>query len=83
MPDAKNNAKATGDTHPPEIEDQMGTPENMPEGVGADGTPRDGGQGRAQARELERDLADEAKPGKGENQAGFLKDRDAPGGGDA
>jgi hypothetical protein len=79
MPDAKNNAKQTGDTHPPEVEEKMGTPENMPEGVGADGTPRDRGQGRAQGRDLERDLENESRPGKGENQAGFLKDKDAPG----
>jgi hypothetical protein len=72
MPDAKNNAKLTGDTHPPEVEDTVpGLPEDMPEAMGADGTPRDRGQDSA--------LENEAHPGKGENQAGFLKDKDAPG----
>ena len=30
---------------------------------------------------LARDLEDEARPGDGENQAGFLKDKEAPSGG--
>ena len=55
MPDPKDNAKLTGDTHPPELEDA----------------------GPAATRSEEED---EATPGRGENQAGFLKDRDlAPG----
>ncbi|MCC2676152.1 MAG: hypothetical protein K0R58_3099 [Ramlibacter sp.] len=56
MPDPKDNAKLTGDTHPSEPD-------------------RDS---PAAARE---DAEDEATPGLGENQAGFVKDRDlAPGG---
>lgn len=70
MPDPKDNAKLTGDTHPPEVEDAVGAPEGLPDAVGADGTPRDRGQARAQD--------DEARPGKGENQAGFLKEKDTP-----
>ena len=64
MPDAKNNAKATGDTHLPEIEEK-----GAPQAGGASGGPPDG--------DLGRDLENEGRPGKGENQAGFLKDRDA------
>lgn len=57
MPDPKDDAKLTGDVHPPEAEDQ-----------------REGARGRNGS--LERELADESAPGKGENQAGFLKDRE-------
>jgi hypothetical protein len=38
--------------------------------VGADGTPEDRGQSR--------DLEHESRPGQGENQAGFLKEKDTP-----
>jgi hypothetical protein len=48
MPDPKDNAKQTGDTHPPELEDT----------------------GPAAAE----DSKIESTPGKGENQAGFLKE---------
>jgi hypothetical protein len=48
MPDPKDNAKQTGDTHPPELEDT--------------------GPAAADDTEVER------TPGKGENQAGFLKE---------
>jgi hypothetical protein len=59
MPDPKDNAKLTGDTHPPELEDT----------------------GPAAARGEEED---EATPGRGENQAGYVKDRDlGPGGKDS
>ena len=75
MPDPKDNAKLTGDTHPPELEGTPSAADEMPDEIGADGTPRDRGQAR--------DLEDEARPGKGENQAGFLKDKDAPGRGKA
>lgn len=50
MPDAKDNAKATGDTHPPELDRTKGSAQDT----------------------------DEATPGRGINQAGFIKDRDAP-----
>ena len=72
MPDAEDNAKLTGDTHPPEVEEATpGLPDDAPRGADADGTER--------ARGMARDLADEGRPGKGENQAGFLKDKDAAG----
>jgi hypothetical protein len=67
MPDAKDNAKQTGDTHPPDVED-------MDEGrARAEGTPADG--------TLDRELENEGRGGKGINQAGYLKDKDAPGAG--
>ncbi len=54
-----------------------GTPEGMPQAVGADGTPR----GRADGKpEFEREAAankGDAKPGKDINAAGFIKDKDA------
>ena len=88
MPDAKDNAKASGDVHPPEVEDvaQQG-PRGHPETEGAFGSPKDS----TPSRDLEtegafgaggsgdRDRENEARPGKGENQAGFLKDKEAPG----
>jgi hypothetical protein len=43
----------------------------VPGVMGADGTPGDRGQSR--------DLAHESRPGQGENQAGFLKEKDTPG----
>jgi hypothetical protein len=70
MPDPKNNAKASGDVHPPEVEDvAQGRPRGHPDTEGAHGAAGSG----------DRDLENEARPGKGENQAGFLKDKDAPG----
>lgn len=59
MPGPKRNAKLTGDTHPPELDDGALPP-----------AEEDGG--------LARTLEDEAKPGKGENAAGFLKEKDSP-----
>ena len=71
MPDAKDNAKQTGDTHPPELEDLVGSRQGRPLAEGTDGAPPDSGLGR--------DLANEGRAGKGINQAGYLKDKDAPG----
>jgi hypothetical protein len=72
MPDAKDNAKATGDTHPPELEDtRAGNASSRPNAEAADGAPPDSSLGR--------DLEDEGRAGKGINQAGYLKDKDAPG----
>lgn len=62
MPNARDHAKASGDVHPPEVENTDGLDD-----AGND-TP------------LARELQDESRPGKGENQAGFLKDKDAAGG---
>jgi hypothetical protein len=55
VPDAKDNAKQSGDVHPPELEDT--------------------GPAAAEDTEIE------GSPGKGENQAGFLKDREGAGSG--
>ena len=72
MPDAKNNAKLTGDTHPPEVEDLSGQrPQGRPATAGTGG-------------DADRDLENEGRAGKGINQAGYLKDKDkdAAGGSD-
>ncbi|QJW84538.1 hypothetical protein HK414_15130 [Ramlibacter terrae] len=62
MPDAKNNAKATGDTHLPEIEERGRPVPAAPAGsAGHRPGPRPENEGRA---------------GKGVNQAGYLKDKD-------
>jgi hypothetical protein len=76
MPDPKNSAKPGGDTHPPEVEDMdHGSLEGHARAEGANGAPADSA--------LSGDLQDEARAGKGINQAGYLKDKDAPGtGGD-
>jgi hypothetical protein len=68
MPDAKDNAKATGDFHPPEVEDEGGSPQGAPQATGAHGSPPDS--------DLSRDLENEGRAGKAVNQAGYLKDKD-------
>ena len=70
MPSPNDNAKASGDVHPPDVED-LGR-RNL-DGRPAAGDPDSAPDGGPQ---------DEAKPGKGENQAGFLKDKEAPGPGE-
>jgi hypothetical protein len=73
MPDPKDNAKLSGDMHPPEVEDEAAgtSPQGRPDAQGAHGTPPD--------KSLSRDLENEGRAGKGINQAGYLKDKDAPG----
>ena len=72
MPDPKDNAKASGDVHPPEVEDRARDPAGTrPAAEGSDTTPPEGSQSR--------DLENEGRAGKGINQAGTLKDKDAPG----
>ena len=74
MPDPKDNAKLSGDTHPPEVEGARGgSPQGRPDAQGAEGTPPDAS--------LSRDVENEGRAGKGINQAGDLKDKDAPGAG--
>lgn len=68
MPDAKNNAKLTGDTHLPDVESDLPMEEGSEGALGADGTPSD--RGRAAESGLEQ------RPGRGINQAGLLKDKD-------
>jgi hypothetical protein len=69
MPDAKNNAKLTGDTHLPDAESEdLSLQEASDNALGADGTPRDRGQA------TEKGFTD--KPGRGVKHAGLLKDKD-------
>jgi hypothetical protein len=70
MPDAKDNAKQTGDTRLPEVESDFQTQEGSPDAVGSEGTPSN--RGKSSER------GDEGRPGRGINQAGLLKDREAP-----
>jgi hypothetical protein len=68
MPDPKDNAKATGDTHPPEVESDLPMQEGADGALGADGTPRDRGRATESGKQ--------SKPGRGIKQAGLLKDKD-------
>jgi len=70
MPNPRDNAKASGDVHAPDVED-LGRRSRDGRPVAEDSDPAPDG-----------DLQDEARPGKGENQAGFLKDKEAPGPGE-
>jgi hypothetical protein len=74
MPDAKDNAKASGDVHPPDVEDT-----SLQRPRGARGSDDARGSGREDAG-LGGQLEDEGRPGKGENQAGFLKEKDGEAG---
>jgi hypothetical protein len=75
MPDPKDNAKASGDLHPPEVEDEVGAPAARGDVQGADDGPPDGSDTR--------DVENAGRTGKRTEQAGVLKDKDAPGlGGD-
>ena len=57
MPDARDNAKQTGDVHAPEIErKQRLLPDEQPAGAAND--------------------SDAGQPGRDENAAGFVKDKD-------
>lgn len=68
MPDPKDNAKASGDTHPPEVESDLPMEEGSAGALGADGTPRD--RGRAT------ESGSLGKPGRGIKHAGLVKDKD-------
>lgn len=65
MPAPKDKARQTGDIHPPEREERARSP------LGSDDA-EEGSPGRG--------LEDEGRAGKGINQAGYLKDQDAPAG---
>jgi hypothetical protein len=62
MPDAKNNAKMTGDTHLPDVESDLPLEQGTANPLGAEGTPSGRGSERA---------------GRAVRKAGVLKDRDA------
>jgi hypothetical protein len=69
-PDPKGAAKGSGDVHQPDMDDLAGrSRDGRPVAVDSDEGIEDAGTARD----------DEAKPGKGINQAGYLKDKDAPG----
>jgi hypothetical protein len=68
MPDAKDNAKMTGDTHPPEVESELPLQEDEADSPGISGTRRD--RGKATER------GQESRPGRGIKKAGVLKDKD-------
>ena len=60
MPNAKDNAKLTGDTHLPDVEEGLGgLPDETPRGADSD--------------------SDAGRPGRDENAAGFVKDKDLGG----
>jgi len=65
MPNAKDNAKMSGDTHLPDVESELPLQQGGT-GVGADGTPSDRGQAE-----------DPGHPGRGIAKGGEIKDRDA------
>lgn len=69
MPDPHNNAKMTGDMHPPEVESEL----PFEEGGSAD-TPGTGETARERGKSSE--IGQEARPGRGIKKAGVLKDRD-------
>lgn len=58
----------------PDPKDNTGRDRDAPEVEGRRGPPARPG---AESAQDDRALEDEARPGKGENQAGFLKDTDA------
>jgi hypothetical protein len=68
MPDAKDNAKMTGDTHPPEVESDLPAEEGSSDEAGTKGTPRD--RGKATERGAQ------GRPGRGIKKAGLPKDDD-------
>jgi len=68
MPDAKSNAKMTGDTHLPDVESELPLQEASDGALGADGTPSDRG--------LSTESGEEGRPGRGIRKAGVLKDKD-------
>ena len=72
MPDAKDNEKQTGDVHPPEVAERSAggnTGRPVPQGAG-NNLPDDA---------FSRDVENEGRTGKRVEQAGYLKDKDAPG----
>jgi hypothetical protein len=67
MPNAKNNAKLTGDTHLPDVEE--GLPDELPSAADSDDA----------ARSESGASSDAGRPGRDENAAGFVKDKDLGG----
>ena len=65
MPNAKDNAKMTGDTHLPDVESELPLQEGGT-GVGAAGSASARGESE-----------DPGHPGRGANKGGEIKDKDA------
>lgn len=69
MPDAKDNAKMTGDTHPPEVESDLPIEEGRSNAAGTTGTPRGRGikkAGRLKDKDDPTSDSDGDTPGSGE-----------------
>ena len=66
MPNPTDNVKGTGDVHQPDLDDKA----------------RSSSSGRPVAEDADEAQRDEGRAGQGENQAGFLKDKEAPGPGE-
>jgi hypothetical protein len=69
MPDPKDNAKLTGDTHPPELDDDL-TPSGQRDRPEAQDT-----EAAAPGSSLGRGAGNEGRGGKGTGQAGSVKDQ--------
>jgi hypothetical protein len=67
MPDAHNNAKMTGDTHPPDVEPYLPSEKETPDAAGASET--------AQNRVTSTERGAKVPPG-GSRKAGMPKDKD-------
>lgn len=68
MPSPKDKAKATGDTHPPEVEaDDLPLQESHPEGTGTPGT-----------QERHRDPEGQGSHERGGHRAGLVREDDEP-----
>jgi hypothetical protein len=68
MPDPHDNAKMSGDIHPPDVESDLPLEEESPDAAGVSGKARDRGKA------TERGAA--SRPGRGIRKAGALKDKD-------
>ena len=78
MPDPKDPSRSQPTAQPDVLGGEAsndGSMEGLTGQVGGDGTPRDRGQAGGGGGRSEPDEG-EARPGKDENQAGFLKDGD-------
>jgi hypothetical protein len=70
MPDPHDNAKMTGDTHPPDVESDLPLKDETSDAAGTSRTPRRD-RGKATERGEEED-----RPGSGNRKSGALKDKD-------
>jgi len=64
MPDAKDNAKMTGDTHPPDVESDLPFQEGTSGAFGSTGKTRERGKASERA----------GRPGRGIHKSGLLRD---------